>query len=166
MRADAYPFGRADGSFHLGRDESAPLPSARPLLAYGANASPAALARKLGPTARVAALAGTLRGWRVVHSRHVSPYGVVPATLAKAPGAVERVHVLLVEDAGVLAALDASEPNYDRVTLRGLDLEAERLGRVAEAGAYLSKHGPLLLRGAPVALGALSQAALLAAIRG
>ncbi len=122
-----YPFGRAAGSFYLGGCEDA-LPDARPLLAYGANASPAALAGKLGSGAVAAALAGTLRGWAAVHSRHVSPYGQVPATLVPAPGAALAVHILLVADP---AALDATEPNYERVALRGLDLVAEQLAIAA-----------------------------------
>jgi len=157
-----YPFRRAAGSFYLGGCED-PLPRARPLLAYGANASPDALAGKLGPGAVVAALAGTLRGWAAVHSAHVSPYGQVPATIVPAPGAALDVHVLLVADR---APLDATEPNYERVALRGLDLVADRVGRVAEADAYLSRHGPLLVGGAPVALGALPQARLRAAVAG
>jgi hypothetical protein len=64
------------------------------------------------------------------------------------------------DPAAALAALDATEPNYDRVTLRGIDLELEGLGAIGEAEAYVSKHGPLLVDGAPVALGALSQAEL------
>ena len=156
---DAYPFGRAPETFHLGEPE--PLPACTPLLAYGANASPDALARKL-PGARVAALAGVLRGWAVVHSAHVSPYGSVPATLVESPGAETPVHVLLVE--GGLEALDATEPNYRRVALRDLDLEADRLGRLTEAEAYVSRHGPLLVDGRPVPLGALTQPELRAAL--
>jgi hypothetical protein len=157
--ADRYPFDRGAGTFFLGAPD--PLPDGTPLLAYGANASPEALGRKL-PGARVAALAGLLRGWAVVHSAHVSPYGSVPATLVAQPGGEVAVHVLLVE--GGPDDLDATEPNYRRTLLRGLDLEVDRLGRVAEAEAYVSKHGPLLVDGAPVALGALSQPELRAAL--
>jgi hypothetical protein len=99
-----------------------------------------------------------------VHSRHVSPYGQVPATLVPAAGARADLHALLVADAD-RAALDATEPNYDLVALSGLDLEVERLGRLDRADAYVSKHGPLLIDGAPVALGALPQTRLLTAVR-
>jgi hypothetical protein len=152
-----YPFHRATTSFYLGYDGEGPLPAGAPLLAYGANASPEALARKL-PDARVAALAGTLRGYAVVHSAHVSPYGAVPVTLVPAPGAEEPVHVLLV--GGDRARLDATEPNYRRVRLAGVDLEADRLGRVGAVEAYVSRHGPLVVEGVPVPLGARSQAEL------
>jgi hypothetical protein len=149
-----YPFGRADRSFYLGFDGEGPLPAGAPLLAYGANASPERLALKL-PGARVAALAGRLRGYAVVHSAHLSPYGAVPATLVPAPGAEEEVHVLLV--AGDRARLDATEPNYRRVRLHGVDLEVDRLGRLAAVDAYVSRHGPLVDGGGPVALGARPQ---------
>lgn len=121
------------------------------------------MAAKL-PGVTVAALAATLRGWAVVHSRHVSPYGQVPATLVRAAGARADVHVLLIADAD-RGALDATEPNYDLVALTGLDLEVDRLGRLDRADAYLSKHGPLLVGGAPVSLGTLPQAQLVTAVR-
>src|ERR1700742_2689681 len=107
-----YPFGQATASFYVGLQAHEPLPSGAPVLAYGANASPERLTRKL-PGGRVAALDGTLRDFAVVHSAHVSPYGAVPATLVPSPGAEEAVHVLLVGDDH--ARLDASEPNYRRV---------------------------------------------------
>lgn len=121
------------------------------------------MAAKL-PGAAVAALAATLHGWAVVHSRHVSPYGQVPATLVPAPGASAGLHVLLVADSG-RAALDATEPNYDLVRLTGLRLDVERLGRLTEVDAYVSKWGPLLVDGEPVPLGARSQAELVTAVR-
>lgn len=158
----AYPFGKAGGSFFLNGGDAGPLPSGPPLLAYGANASPERLAAKLGPSARVAALAGVLRGWAIVHSAHVSPYGAVPATLVAAEGAVAAVHVLLLDDP---APLDLTEPNYHRRTLTGLDLEVERLGRLESADAYVSKWGPLEVDGRPVPLGALPQEELLRRLR-
>jgi hypothetical protein len=155
-RGAEYPFGRAEGSFFLGGGEDPAWEPAQPLLAYGANASPARLAAKL-PGARVAALAGTLRGWAVVHSAHVSPYGSVPATLVRDARSEAPVHVLLLDDLG---SLDGTEPNYDRVRLEGLDLEVQRLGRIEAIDAYISKWGPLLVEGEPVALGAMDQSDL------
>jgi hypothetical protein len=165
LRAADYPFGRADGSFFLNGGDAEPLeldPARPPLLAYGANASPERLASKLGPDARVAALAGVLRGWAIVHSNHISPYGAVPATLVPAEGATAPVHVLLLDDP---APLDVTEPNYHRRTLTGLDLEVERLGRLESADVYVSKWGPLEVEGRPVPLGSLSQDELLERLR-
>ena len=161
-RRPEYPFGRARGTFGLGWAPGDPLPGGAPLLAYGANASPRALRAKLGADARVAALAGRLRGWRVVHSAHVSPYGAVPATLLADPAGDEPVHVLLGAD---LAVLDATEPNYVRRAL-DVDLDVVGLGRLASVEAYVSRWGALRVDGAPVALGALAQDALVAALRG
>lgn len=159
--ADEYPFGQAAGSFALGGGLE-PLPDAAPLLAYGANASPARLEAKLGSGARAVGLAARLHGWAVVHSAHVSPYGQVPATIVAAPGAVADVHVLLVADR---TALDATEPNYDRVRLTGIRLDVERLGRLDAVEAYVSRWGPVRVDGALVPLGSLPQAALLERLR-
>ena len=93
-----------------------------------------------------------------MHSAHVSPYGAVPATLVPDPAGTAAVHVLLLDDA---APLDATEPNYDRVLLEDLDLEAEHLGAVPAAFAYVSKWGPLDVGGAVVPLGTRPQADLL-----
>jgi hypothetical protein len=106
----------------------------------------------------VAALAGRLRGWAIVHSAHVSPYGAVPATIVPEPGAEAAVHVLLLDDPG---PLDLTEPNYDRVRLEGLELEVEHLGRVPSVEAYVSKWGALEVAGRTVRLGARPQAELL-----
>ena len=167
LRADEYPFGRAEGSFFLNGAEAEPLdvdPALPPLLAYGANASPLRLQAKLGAGARIAALAGTLRGWAIVHSDHVSPYGAVPATLVRQEGAVAAVHVLLLDDRARAESLDVSEPNYDRVRLTGLELEVERLGRLDAVDAYISKWGPLYVHGQPVPLGSLPQETLLGVV--
>lgn len=106
---------------------------------------------------RVVALAGCLRGWAVVHSAHVSPYGAVPATLVPSPDAVADVHVLLLDDR---APLDASEPNYVLERLAGVDLEVERIGRLDAVDAYISRWGPLVHEGRPVPLGTLDQSVL------
>ncbi len=160
--SETYPFGRADASFFLKCGADA-LPDGRPLLAYGANGSPRRLAAKL-PGVAVAGLAATLHDWAVVHSRHVSAYGQVPATIVPAVGRRARVHVLLVADAD-RGALDATEPNYDLRTLTGVVLDVEHLGRLERVDAYVSKHGPLLIDGAPVPLGALPQPRLVTAVR-
>jgi len=151
-RPERYPFDRATSSFFLAGGDD-PLPAGRPLLAYGANGSPGALAAKL-PGVPVAGLVACLHGYAIVHSAHVSPYGAVPATLIEAAGARSAVHVILLTDR---APLDATEPNYDLVTLLDVHLDVERLGRLTEVDAYVSKHGPLIVDGAPVALGARPQ---------
>jgi hypothetical protein len=112
------------------------------LLAYGSNASPEVLRRKLGAAAdAVLARPVTLADTDVVYSAHVSAHGAIPATLAHARGTEVDAWSLAVP-ATALAALDATEPNYVR--------EAH-----GAAQAYVSRHGPLLIDGAPVALAAV-----------
>lgn len=161
MSADRYPFDRPRESFFVNGADAGPLPAGPPLIAYGANASPEALARKL-PGARIAALAARLRGWTVVHSAHVSPYGAVPATIVRDEHAEHAVHVLFVDEDR--ARMDATEPNYRRVWLHDLDLEVDRVGPIASAEAYVSRHGPLIIDGAVVPLGSRAQPELRAAL--
>jgi hypothetical protein len=112
------------------------------LVAFGANAAPAVLAAKLGLGAAVTAAPASLNGFDVVYSAHVSPYGAIPATLVPSPGTAVAVHLLRLSGAA-LAALDATEPNYERTELGG------------GVQAYLSRHGALSLDGTHQALSAI-----------
>jgi hypothetical protein len=114
-----------------------------PLLSYGANAAPEALARKLSslPGDPLPVVRSELQDFDVVYSTHVSPYGAVPATLLESPDTVAPVFVLH-PTAEQRALLTASEPNYDLVEVNGI-------------AAFLSKHGPLSIDGSQVALAAV-----------
>ncbi|MDP9400423.1 MAG: hypothetical protein M3P39_05660, partial [Actinomycetota bacterium] len=149
---------------------------ALPLLAFGANAAPAVLARKLGARVAAATLVAeaTLRDADVAFSAHVSPHGAIPATLVPSPGTAVAVRVLALPPEA-LAALDATEPNYVRGALAGAQVFLADGSPVPGLLAYRSRHGPLRLEGGPVALEALparrrslpalTQAALLEALR-
>jgi hypothetical protein len=152
-RALAYPYATPDRSYLYRDGEARELPASgpdlsgrTPLLSYGANSAPAALARKLAslPGVEMPVLRAELEGFDVVYSAHVSPYGAVPATLLESPGTTAPVFVLHPTDEQ-LALLTASEPNYDLVEVDGLP-------------AYRSKHGCLSLSGSPVALAAVRSA--------
>lgn len=150
-RALAYPYATPDRSYLYLDGEARELPdgagadlSARaPLLSYGANAAPDALARKLAalPGVAMPVMKSELEGFDVVYSAHVSPYGAVPATLLESPGTTAPIFVVYptVEQR---ALLTASEPNYDLVEVGGV-------------AAYRSKHGCLAIDGSPVALAAV-----------
>jgi hypothetical protein len=180
----AYPFGIPSGSYLLEGGRTAALngtaaaaDGGAAVLAFGANASPAALAAKLGEraaSASVPVVAGRLRDFDVVHSAHVSPYGSIPGALQHSPGAVASVHVvnLLADE---LAAVHRSEPNYVFARLNGIDLQLEGGGSLDAVLAYVSRHGCLRLEGAHVGVAAipvrerawraLDQPAMLAAAR-
>lgn len=152
-RALAYPYAAPERSYLYLDGEAREMPasgtdlSARtPLLSYGANASPDALARKLAalPGVEMPVLQVELEGFDVVYSAHVSPYGAVPATLLESPGTTAPVFVIH-PTAEQRALLTASEPNYDLVELNGI-------------AVYRSKHGCLQIDGSPVALAAVRSA--------
>lgn len=149
-RALAYPYATPDRSYLYLDGEARELPGAgadlsarAPLLSYGANAAPDALARKLAalPGVAMPVMKSDLEGFDVVYSAHVSPYGAVPATLLENPGTTAPVFVIY-PTAEQWALLTATEPNYDLVEVNGI-------------AAYRSKHGCLEIDGSPVALAAV-----------
>jgi hypothetical protein len=149
-RALAYPYATPDRSYLYRDGEAHELPEGgpdligrTPLLSYGANAAPEALARKLVslPGVELPVMRAELQDFDVVYSAHVSPYGAVPATLIESPGTTAPVFVLH-PTAEQCALLAASEPNYDLVDVDGI-------------AAYRSKHGCLSLDGSPMALAAV-----------
>jgi hypothetical protein len=164
-RALAYPYDPPKGSFVQLGAETLPVPpqeievaGRRALLAYGANASPEALTRKLAaldprpiPVLRV-----SLSGWDVVYSSHVTRYGAVPAAVVASPGTVASVHLVFPDDEQ-LAAIAATEgQNYRLEQLVDFTAELEIGGEgPAEIDAFISVHGPVLLDGSPVALAAI-----------
>ena len=111
------------------------------VLAYGSNASPVVLRRKLGGRAAAAVLAApvVLADTDVVYSAHVSRHGAIPATIVSSPGTQVDAWLLAVP-ASAIDVLDATEPNYVR----------ERAGHAHSV--YLSRHGPLRVGGRPLAL--------------
>jgi hypothetical protein len=184
-RALAYPYpipagGKArplpDPAGDEARDPAAvslELDGRTPLLAYGSNAAPAALARKLAalPDLPLPVLHAELDGFDVVYSAHVSPYGAVPATLRPSPGTSVAVHVAY-PDAEQLPLLAASEPNYELARLREVvcrvgngadasdddepaDAAPAPIATLTSIDAFLSRHGALMVGAAPLALAAV-----------
>jgi hypothetical protein len=149
-RALEYPYAAPEGSYLYLDGEAKELPDdgpdldgRTPLLSYGANSAPVALARKLAPLPglEMPVLQSELKGFDVVYSAHVSPYGAVPATLRESPGTTAPVFVVY-PTAEQRALLRASEPNYELVELDGI-------------AAFRSVHGCLSLGGSEVALAAV-----------
>lgn len=170
-RALAYPYAVPATSFVLTGDEvrDADGPGSSPcsdepdptghtqLLAYGSNASPEALARKLGESLHdspVLALRATLACFDVVYSAHISRYGSVPATLQRSPGTEAIVFVLHLSEEQ-LRLIEVTEPNYELVTLRGISCMPESGEELNELATYVSRHGCLLASGSEVALAAV-----------
>lgn len=130
----------------------------RPLLAYGANAAPAVLARKLAalPPEPLPVLRAELAEFDVVYSAHIAPNGAVPSTLQRSPGTTAPVYVAY-PTAEQEQALTEAELNYE---LAQLELEAwtEEGETISLADAFVSRHGCLALDGGEVALAAIESA--------
>jgi hypothetical protein len=125
-----------------------------PLLAYGSNAAPAVLARKLGTSTDedpVLAERTTLADFDVVYSAHVSRYGSIPATLHRSPGTRVTAFLVHVTEAQ-LALISPTEPNYELVGLRNASCSLEGARSPSGVVAYLSRHGALLVDDSEVAL--------------
>jgi hypothetical protein len=161
-RALAYPYAAPehsclyrDGEAHDLPESGPDLTGRTPLLSYGANSAPEALARKLTslPGVEMPVLRAELEDFDIVYSAHVSPYGAVPATLVESPGTTAPVFVLH-PTAEQHAHLTASEPNYDLIELPvSLPMRTKTATRQMEG--YRSKHGPLEFDGSAVALAAV-----------
>jgi hypothetical protein len=161
-RATAYPYERPSRPFaQRGRqtmdpEEAGIDPAERvALLAYGSNAAPRVLARKLALSSDpVLVVPATLHGFDVVYSAHISPYGAVPATLQRSPGTAVEVHVIyMTEDQ--IELITATEPNYEPAALKDVECRLEGGETHTELTAYVSRHGCLLLDGTEVALAAV-----------
>jgi hypothetical protein len=147
-----------DGAAHELPAGAADLTGRTPLLSYGANSAPEALAWKLTslPGQELPVLRAELKGFDVVYSAHVSPYGAVPATLIESPGTTAPVFVLH-PTAEQHALLTATEPNYDLVEVP-VSFAMRTRTATRQMEGYRSKHGPLELDGTPVALAAVRSA--------
>jgi hypothetical protein len=165
-RAAAYPYAAPLRSFVQIGGEARELPAEgpdlsgrRPVLAYGANAAPSALARKLAALADLPlpVLRAELDDFDIVYSAHVSPYGAVPSTLQRSRGTTVPLFVAYpTEEQSRL--LSRTEPNYELHELGDLDLRVDDGRRLVSAGAYLSRHGCLRLDDSEIALAAIEAA--------
>jgi len=126
-----------------------------PVLAYGSNAAPEALAHKLALSDDpVLVLPAWLHDFDVVYSAHISPYGAVPGTLQHSPGTAARVHVAYMT-ADQIVLVSATEPNYEPRVLEEVDCRFDGGGGEVSLSAYISRHGCLLVDGSEVGLAAV-----------
>jgi hypothetical protein len=162
-RALGYPYGAPSGPFvQLGHQTLSPAEieidreERTPVLAYGSNAAPKVLSRKLALSDQpVLVIPARLRELDVVYSAHISPYGAIPATLQRSPGTEVRVHVIYMTPAQI-GVISATEPNYEPELLEGLGCRLEDGEELSEASAYISRHGCLLVDGTELALAAIA----------
>jgi len=162
-RALGYPYGAPPGPFvQLGHQTLDPAEieidreTRTPVLAYGSNAAPRVLSRKLALSDQpVLVVPARLSELDVVYSAHISPYGAIPATLQRSPGTEVRVHVIYMTDAQI-GVISATEPNYEPELLEDIACRLDGGEELTAVSAYISRHGCLLVDGAEVALTAVS----------
>jgi hypothetical protein len=141
----------------LSAEDELDLGGREAVLAYGANAAPEVLARKLAalPKLPLPLIYAELVDFDVVYSAHISPYGAVPSTLQRSPGTLAPVHVAY-PTAEQLALLIDTEPNYELVELRDYGVHCEvDVGGPVRLRAFVSRHGCLAIDEAEVALAAV-----------
>jgi hypothetical protein len=163
-RVAAYPFPAPLRSFVQVGEQTHDLPETpdlvgrRPLLAYGANASPQVLAAKLAalPAEPLPVLRGGLADFDVVYSAHLSPDGAVPSTLQRSPGTIAPIYVAY-PTAEQEEAIAAAEPDYELAQLE-LEVRTEEGEELSLLDAFVSRHGCLSLDGGEVAMAAIESA--------
>lgn len=161
-RAMGYPYAAPDRPFvQLGHQTLDPAElevdrdERTPVLAYGSNAAPEVLSRKLALSDQpVLAVPARLCEFDVVYSSHISPYGALPATLQRSPGTDVRVHIIYMT-AAQIGVISATEPNYEPTVLEAVECRLEGGETLTELSAYISRHGCLLVEDHEVALSAV-----------
>lgn len=162
QRATAYPYAIPSRSFlqvgerALEWTADLDLSDRTPLLAYGSNAAPEVLARKLAaaPAVPLPVIRAELDDFDVVYSAHVSAYGSVPATLLGSPGTTVAVHVAY-PDSAQLRLLLATEPNYELTRLEDITCRLGAGAALSAVDAFVSRHGCLTIDRTAVALSAI-----------
>ncbi|MFF5184392.1 hypothetical protein ACFY30_11465 [Streptomyces sp. NPDC000345] len=147
-----YPGVWPTGSGLLTGDLMLPLgrlthPGRSPVLAVGSNASPGQLRHKMaasGISSPIPMVRARVTGIGVGVSAHISRPGYVSASPVDSPGATRELFVIWL-DGGQLAAIDATEPNYDRAVLAAprYYVELENGERLPEVFSYVNRHGVL-----------------------
>ncbi len=141
-------------------------PARTPLLAFGSNASPAALQRKFAhfpeeEDRTVLVLAGGLHDFDVGASAQPTIYGAMPATLFPSPGTVVRTAVLWVTPRQFMQ-LAWSELSYGLGRLAARFEADEHDNSLGSVIAFVSRFGAFCPDGRPVALAAIPASGRLA----
>ncbi|MFE0450692.1 hypothetical protein ACFW2D_05265 [Streptomyces sp. NPDC058914] len=138
--------GLLDGDLLLPLDRLT-FPDRTPVLAVGSNACPGQLRHKLRESrisSPIPMVKARVTGIDAGVSGHVSRMGYVSASPVNAPGVAREFFLIWLDD-DQLAAVDATEPNFDRVRLPASEVEIalEDGGRPPETFVYVNRHGVL-----------------------
>ena len=134
----------------LGDTDSARVPRTA-VVGYGSNASPQRLLEKYGEDATIPVLRCRLHDHDVVYATHIATYGSLPAGVYHSAGTVAHVSVSLLTDTQLEIMHVSEGENYHFARLEGR-VEADGMGEVADAAAFVTSHGVYGYGGEPVAL--------------
>lgn len=150
LRAKAYPYERPNGSYLLesdriielkGRVLDGKLDKYIPVLAYGSNAAPDQLRKKLKKiNDPVAVLSATIKGFDVVYASKFSDYGAIPATLAPSKGTVLQVYVVMLTKEHLKLVHKTERPHYSYGKLN-TPILIDRLGFREGVFTYFYPYG-------------------------
>lgn len=155
--AEDYPFDLPYGSYLFCDGRVQPLtaiePGRVPLLAIGSNGAPSQLVRKFGICSEgIPVTRAVLHDHAVVYSAHFASYGSLPATVVRHPGSMCWVFATWLTETQ-LTLMHASERigmNYDLMTLAGVRIDDEIVGRRDSIAGYVSRAGAMLHERAPI----------------
>lgn len=121
LRADGGPLSRQDDDLDavLRAAGVAPIALRSPVVAVGSNAAPAQLAfkyRECADRAVIPVTCAAVSNLTTAHSAHISKPGYIPIIPTLARTGHARLHVLWL-DADQVRRMDATEPNYVRVSV-------------------------------------------------
>lgn len=149
-RAKNYPYKRPKGSFLLendrivelkGRVLDGDLKKFIPVLAYGSNAPPEQIRRKLSPIKEpIAVLSATIKNLDVIFSGQFSRYGCVPATITNSDGTMLYTHVILLTKNQLKIIHKTELPEYRYGELK-IPIIIDRLGFRESIFAYVFDFG-------------------------
>jgi hypothetical protein len=157
--AQSYPFDLPIGSYTYRDGREQPFEAIgdgrRPIVAIGSNAAPSQLRRKLGLCPEgIPVTRALLRDHAVVYAAHFTAYGSLPATLAHQPGSVAWVFVTWLSERqiGVMHESEGVGERYALLEVEAGMVEDEQVGRLRDAGVYVSRSGALVHRRHPIRL--------------
>ena len=150
VRAKAYPYFRPKGSYLLEPDRVTELKGKVldgrldkyiPVLAYGSNAAPEQLRRKLSNFNKpIAVLTATVKGLDVIFAARFARYGAIPATITSSPGTTLHTHVVMLTKEQLKLIHKTERPEY-RFGKLNKPILIDRFGFSDHVYAYLHDTG-------------------------
>lgn len=156
-----------DAAATLQRLNSTPLDDRIPVLAYGSNANPVQIAKKmagLDADRTVPLLLGEVAELTPVYAGHIATYGAIPATLDLATGEHNRIFLAFFTLPQLEVTITSEHGNYALCGSRHAQIYLPGLDRPLPFYTFVSHKGVLVLNGEPVPLKSLNEEEVVSAV--